>query len=419
MLRVSGTTGSFGALDRTWARLRYQRDDGHHKDAWEVVGIQGGIGYAPRADRSVSPGTPGYENTAFKTQVEDNKSSTPATDAEFDSGEISISEVMSDAGPRGNQVQWIELYNNSLTQAVNLEGWELEIRNLKDDAVSYVNTRLILNEAIILPNQTLLFASKYAVNNVIENRVYDLYQLHRRELQLSNRRSLLLNPAGFYLKLTDRRGSNRYSDDVIVDAAGNLKIENGIPTKQWDLPAPDPSVRLSLVRQYEQGRSGVRSLARVGTLREAWRPAYKPYISFTYYGNESDRGTPGDRLGSPLPVALSSFRPERTETGAVLISWTTESELNNAGFNILRSETRKGEFQVMNPTLISGAGTTSERQSYDFTDTTAKPNVVYYYRIEDVSLDGVRRTLVTTRLKGEMSAAGKLTKIWGYLKTQN
>ena len=39
-------------------------------------------------------------------------------------------------------------------------------------------------------------------------------------------------------------------------------------------------------------------------------------------------------------------------------------------------------------TMIQGAGTTSEKQFYTYQDTTAQPNVVYYYQIEDVSLDG-------------------------------
>ena len=135
-----------------------------------------------------------------------------------------------------------------------------------------------------------------------------------------------------------------------------------------------------------------------------------------YYGDASDRGTPGHRLGSPLPVQLSSFHPKRTETGTVAINWSTESELNNAGFNILRSETRDGVFQVINPTLIPGAGTSGEKHTYSFTDASASPNVVYYYRKEDISLSGVSRTLATVRLKGQVSASGKLTTTWGQLK---
>ena len=416
-----GNFSSFGSVGSAWVRVRYNTGTGHHKDAWERIGTQGGIGYVPRADRSVSPGTPGYENDALRTRIDDRDFRTPITSREYNTGEITISEIMSDRGSRQNKAQWIELYNSSLTQAVNLEGWELEIRNLKGDAFSYVNGRLILNAAVILPNQTLLLVSKNAPNNVPANRIYNLYNQHRDQFRQSNRPVLLLNPAGFSLKLTDIGNLRQSSDDIVVDEAGNVSIEAREPTRLWDLPVPDPSARLSLVRQYgapfiQTQRDRVPDPAAAGTLSTAWRQADRAYVSAVYYGDTGDRGTPGYRLGGPLPVHLSSFCPERTETGVIIVKWSTESELNNAGFTLLRSETRTGEFQVINPTLIIGAGTTSERQSYDFTDTTAAPNVVYYYRIEDVSFDGVRRTLTTVRLKGEMSASGKLTTTWSEIK---
>ena len=122
-----------------------------------------------------------------------------------------------------------------------------------------------------------------------------------------------------------------------------------------------------------------------------------------------------------MPVELSHFRPARDkQTGAVVITWATQSELNNAGFFIRRSQRKDGEFKVINATLIAGAGTTSEKQFYTYTDTTAQPNVVYYYQIEDVSLDGNRQTLTRgIRLKGHIGAARKLTSTWGELKVSN
>ena len=117
----------------------------------------------------------------------------------------------------------------------------------------------------------------------------------------------------------------------------------------------------------------------------------------------------------PLPVTLSRFQAEHTDTGVVL-KWITESEIDNAGFYIYRSQTRDGEFKVVNPTLIQGAGTTSERHTYTWKDTTAKPNVAYYYRIEDISHAGVRKQLATVRMKGFVSAKGKLTTSWADLK---
>ena len=121
--------------------------------------------------------------------------------------------------------------------------------------------------------------------------------------------------------------------------------------------------------------------------------------------------------GEPLPVNLSHFRAEHTKSGVVL-KWTTESEVDNAGFYIYRSQTRDGDFKVVNPALIQGAGTSSERHTYTWTDTTAKPNVAYYYRIEDISHAGVRKQLATVRMRGLVSASGKLTTRWADLKTQ-
>ncbi len=122
-------------------------------------------------------------------------------------------------------------------------------------------------------------------------------------------------------------------------------------------------------------------------------------------------------IDEPLPVTLSSFKAEHTNAG-VILNWTTESEVDNAGFYIYRCETRDGEFKVVNPTMIQGAGTTGERNEYTWTDSTAKPNTVYYYQIEDVSHAGVHKQLATVRLRGLVSAKGKFTTSWADLKTQ-
>ena len=145
----------------------------------------------------------------------------------------------------------------------------------------------------------------------------------------------------------------------------------------------------------------------------------------TYYGNDEDAGTPGYDAGGPLPVELSHFRPARDKAdgGKSIIAWSTQSELNNAGFFIKRSHSNEMvEFKVINATMVRWcAGTTSVRSSsYTYTDTTAQPNVVYYYQIEDVSLDGNRQLLTRgIRLKGHIGAAGKATVIWADLKASH
>ena len=106
--------------------------------------------------------------------------------------------------------------------------------------------------------------------------------------------------------------------------------------------------RASLIRQYEDG------LPLAGDKKSSWfRATEMRRQIITYYGHPKDIGNPGWKKGGPLPVQLSSFRAERTEQGA-LIKWTTESELENAGFNVLRSETKTGTFTRVTPRMLAG-----------------------------------------------------------------
>ena len=202
---------------------------------------------------------------------------------------------------------------------------------------------------------------------------------------------------------------------------GNLGADGAAA---WALPM-DEDARSSIIRRHVQVAIGA-AAPDDGTMMDSWVLASETSFAApthirasSYYGAANDVGTPGFRAGGALPVELSHFRPARDkETGAVVITWSTQSELNNAGFFIKRSQQRDGEFKVINATMIQGAGTISEKQFYTYQDTTAQPNVVYYYQIEDVSLDGNRQTLTNgIRLKGHVSVAGKLTTLWGDLKT--
>ena len=203
----------------------------------------------------------------------------------------------------------------------------------------------------------------------------------------------------------------------MIDEVGNLDGDRRTRDEPaWMLPVydePDDHARSSLFRVYDQ------KVALNGKLETSWILASDTALAFddahSYYGSDNDIGTPGYRLGDPLPVSLSKFRPERMkDTGEIVVRWITESELNNAGFNILRSEKRNSEFTKVH--YQAGQGTTSERTVYEWKDKTAKPNVVYYYQIQDVSLDGDVTTLRVTHLRGNVTAAGKLTTTWAGLK---
>ncbi len=75
-----------------------------------------------------------------------------------------------------------------------------------------------------------------------------------------------------------------------------------------------------------------------------------------------------------------------------------------------------GKFKQVNAKLIQGAGTTGERNTYTWIDTTVKPNVEYYYQIEDVSFAGYRQMLTTARTKGIITAKDRFVTQWAELK---
>ena len=429
-----GDVGDFGnntftAGAGSWGRVTELNNDGvyrpksradnrTHKDDWADYGYMG-TGYDRDIDRANAPGTPGYANIAVNVIGDDRDNAADKSAYAF-SGTITVSEIMYDAGPRWNLVQWIELYNSSMTETVDLSGWEMEIRNESTDIESYVDASFVFDSVNILPNQTLLLVSGTGANDVDSNRVYNLNQHHRRELGLANRDSRLLSAEGFAINLWAKNNEEGATVLMLADQAGNVDVKGAARIHMWDLPDRG-DVRTSIVRQY-----GSRELdgngpdnANDGTMESSWKQSDVVGAGLSYYGHRDDLGTPGYRLGGPLPVSLSSFRPVRNQTtGHVDITWVTQSELNNAGFNILRAESKTGAFTVINVKgIIAGHGTTSEKHVYTFTDTTAKPNVVYYYQIEDVSLNGNRTTLRTTHLRGNVSAGGKLTTRWGELKS--
>ena len=74
--------------------------------------------------------------------------------------------------------------------------------------------------------------------------------------------------------------------------------------------------------------------------------------------------------------------------GMVIVEWTTESEFNLAGFNVYRSDEPEGSFLKLNHALIPASSDPVARGSYVYTDTTVTAGLTYYYKLEDVELDG-------------------------------
>ena len=71
------------------------------------------------------------------------------------------------------------------------------------------------------------------------------------------------------------------------------------------------------------------------------------------------------------------------------VEWSTETEMNTAGFNLYRGESEDGPFGVkVNDQLIPPAADPITGGSYQYIDKTAQPGVTYYYKLEEVEKNG-------------------------------
>jgi hypothetical protein len=94
-----------------------------------------------------------------------------------------------------------------------------------------------------------------------------------------------------------------------------------------------------------------------------------------------------------VPVQLSSFTAAYSN-GTSTLFWTTQSESNNIGWNVFRSENDNLEESMqINFDLIPGAGTTSEPTDYVFEDDhEVVANEEYWYWLESVENSGETET---------------------------
>ena len=88
-----------------------------------------------------------------------------------------------------------------------------------------------------------------------------------------------------------------------------------------------------------------------------------------------------------LPVTLSSFSATYSN-GTIVLRWSTESEVEIRGFNILRSEKRKGPFEQITTALILTQGNDSMSKEYEFVDRNVESGKGYWYKIEVVNMNG-------------------------------
>jgi hypothetical protein len=75
--------------------------------------------------------------------------------------------------------------------------------------------------------------------------------------------------------------------------------------------------------------------------------------------------------------------------GAVVtVEWSTASEFNSAGFNLLRSDAADVEYRQINSELIPASTDPMTGGKYEYLDEDVIPGNTYYYQLEEVETDG-------------------------------
>lgn len=97
----------------------------------------------------------------------------------------------------------------------------------------------------------------------------------------------------------------------------------------------------------------------------------------------------GIRVGvtweSALPIQLSSFQGMLEDAATITLTWVTQSEIDNYGFEVQRSAGLTDPFVTISG-LVPGHNTTIERQTYSYTDHAVPPGR-WYYRLKSIAMD--------------------------------
>jgi hypothetical protein len=125
------------------------------------------------------------------------------------------------------------------------------------------------------------------------------------------------------------------------------------------------------------------------------------YIAeLVYHGGSNASSGHWDVVCATL-IQLTSFTAT-PKSGKVILQWSTESETDNAGFNIYRAEKEEGTYIKINDALIPAQGSSTEGASYKFIDTNVKNRKTYYYKLEDINFNG------TSTMHGRVNATPRL-----------
>ena len=93
------------------------------------------------------------------------------------------------------------------------------------------------------------------------------------------------------------------------------------------------------------------------------------------------------QVEQPIPVELTAFAASIGD-GFVTLNWTTQTETENYGFHVYRSEFIDRDYIKLTQTIIPGAGSSASVHHYSYVDSTVEISKTYYYKLKSLDYNG-------------------------------
>ena len=114
-----------------------------------------------------------------------------------------------------------------------------------------------------------------------------------------------------------------------------------------------------------------------------------------------------------ISVEMDSFKYVFNFNG-IMLNWSTQAETENMGFDIYRSDTENGEYQIINADVIPVSNCAGDVHNYSFTDVSVEEGETYYYKIADLDVTGS-----TTNFFGPIEATAQSSSVSGFSDDNN
>jgi len=125
-------------------------------------------------------------------------------------------------------------------------------------------------------------------------------------------------------------------------------------------------------------------------------------------------GTDGGTTTSFLPVTFSYFTVKSAPKKGVLLRWRTETEINNAGFAVYRSESAEGSYTKI--AFVKGAGTSAMPNDYQYIDKKVDTGRTYFYYLKDLDNTGTGEKTGTIGSTVPQIQKSTAATTWGMMK---